>query len=73
MPVPNREAAIKGAVRAFGSDQWTLWPMSAELEQRLYHILDTRFDELFAAGRDGFVPRWIPLGREILITWQPKI
>jgi hypothetical protein len=73
MAAPNREAAITGAVRGFGSDQWTLWPMSAELEQRLRHILNTRFDELFAAVPDGFIPRWIPLGREILITWQPQI
>jgi hypothetical protein len=34
--------------------------------------LETRFDELFAAGRDGFSPRYMTAGQEILITWQPK-
>jgi hypothetical protein len=35
-------------------------------------ILEARFDELFAASPDGFIPRWITPGREILITWQPN-
>lgn len=28
------------------------------------------FDDLFAAGEDGFVPRWVPDPRELLITWE---
>lgn len=75
MPIvsaPTREAAIAGAVARFGSDQWTFWPLGADLEHRLRRLLETRFDELFAADPDGFIPRWITPGREILITWQPN-
>ena len=32
---------------------------------------EQHFDELYAHGADGFTPRWITLGREVLITWQP--
>ena len=71
MPAPTREAAIAGEVARFGGDQWALWPLGYDLEQRLRHLLEARFDELFAAGPDGFIPRWITPGREILITWQP--
>ena len=72
VPAPTREAAIAGAVARGGGDQWTFWPLRTDLEQRLRHLLETRFDELFAAGPDGFIPRWITPGREILITWQPN-
>ena len=71
IPVPTREAAVAGEVARFGGDQWALWPLGSDLEQRLRHLLEARFDELFAAGPDGFIPRWITPGREILITWQP--
>jgi hypothetical protein len=68
---PTREAAIAGAMSRFAGDQWTFWPLEAELEQRLRHLLETRFEELFATDVNGFIPRWITPGREILITWQP--
>jgi hypothetical protein len=71
VPAPTREAAIAGAMGRFRGDQWTFWPMGAELGQRFRHLLETRFDELFATRPDGFSPRWITPGREILITWQP--
>ena len=71
IPAPTREAAIAGEVARFGGDQWALWPLGADLDQRLRRLLETRFDELFAAGPEGFIPRWITPGREILITWQP--
>jgi len=72
IPAPTREAAIAGEMARFGGDQWALWPLGSELEQRLRGLLEARFDELFAAGPEGFSPRWITPGREILITWQPK-
>lgn len=72
IPASTREAAISGVVERFRSDQWSFWPLGEALEQRLRSILETRFDELFAAGSDGFTPRWVTPGREILITWQPK-
>jgi SAM-dependent methyltransferase len=72
IPAPTREAAIAGEMARFGGDQWTFWPLGADLEQRLRGLLEARFDELFAAGSDGFIPRWITPGREILITWQPN-
>jgi len=72
IPAPTREAAIAGEMARFGGDQWALWPLGSELEQRLRGLLEARFDELFAAGPEGFSPRWITPGREILITWQPN-
>lgn len=71
VPAPTREAAIAGAMGRFRGDQWTFWPLGAELEHRFRGLWETRFDELFATGHDGFSPRWITPGREILITWQP--
>jgi hypothetical protein len=70
IPAPTRETAVDGAVARFGGDQWTFWALGSDLEQRLRSILEARFDELFAAGHDGFSPRWITPGHEILITWQ---
>jgi SAM-dependent methyltransferase len=72
IPAPTREAAIAGEMARFGGDQWALWPLGSALEQRLRGLLEARFDELFAAGPEGFSPRWITPGREILITWQPN-
>jgi len=72
IPAPTREAAIAGEMARFGGDQWALWPLDSALEQRLRGLLEARFDELFAAGPEGFSPRWITPGREILITWQPN-
>jgi hypothetical protein len=72
IPARTREAAIASAMTRFSGDQWTLWPLGTDLEQRLRRVLEERFDELFAAGADGFNPRWMKPGREILITWQPK-
>jgi hypothetical protein len=73
IPAPTREAAIAGRVAAFGGDQWSFWPLGLDLEQRLRAILESRFDELFASGPEGFVPRFITPGREILITWEPEL
>jgi hypothetical protein len=42
-----------------------------DLERRLRSLLETRFDELFGASPEGFVPCFITPGREILITWEP--
>jgi hypothetical protein len=71
VPAPTREAAIAGRVAGFGGDQWSFWPLGPDLEQRLCAILESRFDELFAWGPEGFIPRFITPGREILITWEP--
>src|SRR6516165_7612399 len=70
-PADPREAAITARVAGFGGDQWALWPLGSDLERRLHTVLETRFDELFGPGPEGFVPRFITPGREILITWQP--
>jgi hypothetical protein len=70
-PAPSREAAIAGAIARFPGEQWGWWDLGSDLEQRLRVILESRFDELFTAGPDGFTPSYIPPGREILITWQP--
>jgi hypothetical protein len=71
IPAPTREAAIAARVAGFGGDQWALWPLGSDLEHRLRSMLEARFNELFVLGPEGFVPRFITPGREILITWQP--
>ena len=71
VPAPTREAAIAARVAGFGGDQWALWPLGSNLERRLHSVLEVRFDELFTAGPEGFVPRFITPGREVLITWKP--
>jgi hypothetical protein len=70
-PAPSREAAIAGAIARFPGEQWSWWDLGSELELRLRSILEARFDELFTAGPEGFIPRYITPGREVLITWQP--
>ena len=70
-PALHREAAIAAAVARFPGEQWGWWSLGPDLEPRLRSILETRFDELFTAGPEGFIPRYIAPGREILITWQP--
>ena len=71
VPAPTREAAIALRVAGFGGDQWALWPLGSDLEHRLRTVLESRFDELFTASAEGFAPRFITPGREILITWEP--
>jgi hypothetical protein len=71
MPLPNRAAATGYAVQRLANEQWAHWPVAAELEARIRSAVEQHFDALFAQGADGFVPRWIDLGREVLITWQP--
>jgi SAM-dependent methyltransferase len=70
-PAPDRDAAIANAIARFPGEQWGWWDLGPDLESRLRSILEARFDELFAAGVEGFVPRYVAPGREILITWQP--
>jgi len=72
MPAPSRDAAVAGAVARFGGDQWAFWPLGPELERRLRELLEAHFDELFASGGGGYVPRWVTPGRELLITWRPR-
>ena len=71
IPAPTHEAAIAARVTGFGGDQWALWPLGSSLERRLRSVLEARFDELFAASPQGFVPRFITPGREVLVTWEP--
>lgn len=46
-------------------------PVSGTLEARMRAAVEQHFDDLYAQGADGFTPRWINMGREVLITWQP--
>ncbi len=70
-PMPTREEAIAQEVVRFPAEQWALWPLSPELEQRLRRVLDDEFDTLFTSTPDGFLPRWTPGASEVLITWEP--
>jgi hypothetical protein len=71
-PASSREGAIAAAIARFPGEQWGWWGLGSELEQRLRSILEARFDELFTAGPEGFLPRYVTPGREVLITWQPE-
>jgi hypothetical protein len=70
-PAAGRDAAIAAAIARFPGEQWGWWDLGSNLEARLRSVLEAHFDELFAAGPEGFVPRYVAPGREILITWQP--
>jgi hypothetical protein len=71
-PTPSRAAAIAGAIARFPGEQWSWWNLGSDLEQRLRVVLESRFEELFVASPEGFIPRYVSPGREILITWQPQ-
>jgi hypothetical protein len=58
---PTREAAVTFALQSAGARPGP--DAAATVEQR--------FDELFAKADDGYVPRWTPDVREMLITWAP--
>ncbi len=70
MSLPSRAAAIGYAAQRLANEQWAHWPVAAVLEARIRSAVEQHFDALFAPGADGFAPRWINLGREVLITWQ---
>jgi hypothetical protein len=70
--IPARDAAVQNAIGRFGGDQWAAWPLGAELESRLRQVLENRFDQLFTQTANGYAPTWITVGREVLITWEPR-
>ena len=70
-PAAGRDVAIANAIARFPGEQWSWWSLGQDLKSRLRSILEARFDELFTAGPEGFIPRYVAPGREILITWQP--
>ena len=67
---PTREAAVPTAIARF-LDQWALWPLGDELSGRLRRILESGFDELFEETPNGYRPRWLTPGHEVLISWAP--
>ena len=69
--LPSRAAAIGFAMQRVANEQWAHWPVTAALEARIRATVEQRFDDLYAQNADGFIPRWINMGREVLITWQP--
>ncbi len=71
VPLPNRAAALAYAVQRLANEQWAHWPVAAAFEAHARATVEQHFGELYAQGPDGFTPRWIALGREVLITWQP--
>ena len=71
VPLPSRAAAVAFAVQRLANEQWAHWPVAAAFEARTGAKVEQHFEELFAQGADGFAPRWITLGSEVLITWQP--
>ncbi len=70
-PLPSRTAALAFAVQRVAAEQWAHWPVAAAFEARTRATVEQHFDDLYAHGAAGFTPRWISMGREVLITWQP--
>lgn len=70
-PLPSRATAIGFAMQRVANEQWAHWPVGPALEARIRAAMEQHFDALFTQGADGFMPRWIATGREILVTWQP--
>ncbi len=68
----TREQAVTAAIGRFGVEQWASWPLGQELTDRLRHLLESRFEDLFAETPAGIVPRWLPPSRDVLITWTPS-
>src|SRR5262245_35757250 len=66
----TRQSPVRS--RDFRGSSGVGWDLGSDLKVRLRSVLGARFDELFAAGAEGFVPRYVAPGREILITWQPQ-
>ena len=71
MPLPSRKAAVDYAVQRVANEQWAHWPVVAAFEARARATVEQQFDDLYVQGVDGFIPCWITMGREVLITWQP--
>jgi hypothetical protein len=71
VPLPSREAALAFAVQRVANEQWAHWPAGDELAARTRATVEQHFDDLYAQGAEGFTPRWINIGREVLITWLP--
>jgi len=69
--LPSRAAALTYAVQRVANEQWAHWPVAAAFEARTRATVEQHFDDLYAHGADNFTPRWISMGREVLITWQP--
>jgi SAM-dependent methyltransferase len=72
VPQPSRAAALAFAVQRVANEQWAHWPVAAGFEARARATVEEHFDELYAQSPDGFTPRWITMGCEVLITWQPR-
>ena len=70
--LPDRKATIERGLFFARADQWATLPMAADLETRVRRLLETEFDELFVETAEGYLPRWLKLGREVLITWAPR-
>ncbi len=66
---PTREAALAQAGRAL-NDQWAFWPPGPQLVASSRALVEAEFDTLFDQTTDGFVPRWLDPGREVLLTWK---
>jgi len=47
-----------------------IW-LAPQHRDRADRVVRENFDELFQQEPEGFVPRWMPDVREVLITWEP--
>ncbi len=59
----TKEEAVKVALAG-------IW-LAPQHRDRADRVVRENFDELFQQEPEGFVPRWMPDVREVLITWEP--
>jgi hypothetical protein len=70
-PSATRVEAVEATLSRGLRDQWAGWPLEADLEARARATIEARFEELFEATPEGFIPTWGAPSREVLITWEP--
>ena len=61
---PTREEAVRMAVE----DR----VVKPEDRERAKSLFESHFDELFAPSQAGYVPKWRPEMRELLLTWESR-
>ena len=68
LPGPLRRAGERPATRE-AAVELALQRGSAEQLPGAAEVVHAHFDELFDSSPDGYIPRWLPPVRELLITW----
>ena len=57
---------MEEALQLATQGQW----LGSKEQDRARELITDRFDEFFEEGDGGFLPRWLPDARQLLITWE---